>query len=60
MSINYQLSQSELERYKKYSGLNLPRHTSYPAVPFWKEYEGDKTLNKLGTGLDLLTHSNGH
>ena len=47
MSINFQLSQIELERYKKYSGLNLPRHTSYPAVPFWKEYQGDETLDKL-------------
>ena len=47
MGINFQLSQSELQCYKKYSGLNLPRHTSYPAVPFWKEYQGEQTLQKL-------------
>lgn len=51
MSISFHLSENELKSYKKYSSLNLPRHTSYPAVPFWQEYQGDQTLKKL---LDVV------
>lgn len=32
---DWTLTQRERETYFKYSGLSLPRHTSYPSVPHW-------------------------
>jgi oxygen-independent coproporphyrinogen-3 oxidase len=32
----YSLSAAERETYRRYAGLALPRHTSYPTVPVWK------------------------
>ena len=30
-------SEAEIKVYNQYAKMNLPRHTSYPAVPFWKK-----------------------
>ncbi len=34
------LTTAERETYRRYAGLRLPRHTSYPAVPHWREDYG--------------------
>ncbi|MCI0341892.1 MAG: oxygen-independent coproporphyrinogen III oxidase [Planctomycetales bacterium] len=34
------LRPAERETYRRYAGLRLPRHTSYPAVPHWREDYG--------------------
>lgn len=31
----YALSSAQRETYRRYAGLSLPRHTSYPSVPAW-------------------------
>jgi hypothetical protein len=32
------LAERQREVYCRYAELALPRHTSYPAVPFWRDY----------------------
>lgn len=34
----YSLSETERATYRRYAALALPRHTSYPAAPAWREY----------------------
>ena len=41
----FSLDKKELEVYLKYANMNLPRHTSYPAVPFWKNDVCEKELS---------------
>lgn len=45
--MNLSLSPSELEIYNSYAGKNLPRHTSYPAAPFWKSDTKELTLFQI-------------
>ncbi len=33
--------------YRRYAGLTLPRHTSYPAVPFWRSYTAEEYADSL-------------
>jgi oxygen-independent coproporphyrinogen-3 oxidase len=33
---SYRLTEAERETYRRYAGLALPRHTSYPIAPLWK------------------------
>lgn len=35
--MHFHLAENEITNYLKYAKLNLPRHTSYPAVPYWHE-----------------------
>lgn len=36
----YRLTESERQTYRRFAALALPRHTSYPIVPFWKSDYG--------------------
>ncbi len=40
----YELSSSERQTYRRYAGLALPRHTSYPSVPYWTQEYGPDEL----------------
>jgi oxygen-independent coproporphyrinogen-3 oxidase len=40
----YHLTWSEREVYRRYAGLALPRHTSYPVVPVWKSTYGPEAF----------------
>lgn len=58
-SIHFSLTANQLEIYTKYSGLALPRHTSYPIAALWTEeynHETYKTqLQELGNSRDNLS-----
>lgn len=49
--------------YHRFSKLNLPRHTSYPAVPFWSGIEDDsvysnklRDISQLGSPTSFYLH----
>lgn len=35
--MQYRLNSDDIKSYKTFSNLKLPRHTSYPAVPYWNK-----------------------
>ena len=41
------LSPEQFSIYQKYACMNLPRHTSYPAAPFWQKDNKDLTLFQI-------------
>ncbi|MBI2601626.1 MAG: oxygen-independent coproporphyrinogen III oxidase [Deltaproteobacteria bacterium] len=53
------LSPEQREIYLKYAKLSVPRHTSYPAAPFWKdEYPAEnvsKAVSELAQGKNALS-----
>ncbi len=57
-----QLTECQREVYRRYAELALPRHTSYPAVPFWGLYDEDQfhaaidRSNRCGDGLSVYVH----
>ncbi len=60
---NFQLTADETASYLKYAKLNLPRHTSYPAAPYWDESfsmqdarEALDTLRKNKNPISLYLH----
>src|SRR5262249_49498135 len=59
----YRLTEAERETYRRYAGLALPRHTSYPAVPFWRpeygpaDFRADlRRSHRHGRPLSLYVH----
>ncbi len=55
------LTSQERRTYLRYARLNLPRHTSYPAVPFWKKHSADDYRRALvaevpPSGWSLYVH----
>jgi oxygen-independent coproporphyrinogen-3 oxidase len=59
----YELSESERVIYRQFAALNLPRHTSYPAVTAWQEgYQTNEFLADLaaeaalGQAVSLYVH----
>ena len=52
LMMNVELSLSELEVYKSYANKNLPRHTSYPAAPFWESETKTLTLFQIIENLE--------
>ena len=57
-----QLNQRERRTYRWYAELGLPRHTSYPTVPFWGRYGQDEfgqaleRSNRSDCDLSLYVH----
>lgn len=57
-----QLTKIQREVYRRYAELALPRHTSYPAVPFWQPFGEDEfraaieRSNERGGDLSLYVH----
>lgn len=51
--MHFQMTEQETAIYLKYAKLNLPRHTSYPAAPFWQDQFPLETVKKALTGLEL-------
>jgi len=49
--MQFQLAESEIKTYLKYAKMNLPRHTSYPAAPYWQE---NFPLNGIKEALGVL------
>lgn len=49
--MHYTLSDTEIQTYLKYAKQNLPRHTSYPAAPYW---EKDFSIEKVKIALQGL------
>ncbi len=44
----FSLNSNEMSSYQSFSKLALPRHTSYPAVPYWKDKFNQYEVNQLG------------
>jgi oxygen-independent coproporphyrinogen-3 oxidase len=57
---SFSLSPAERAVYRRYSGLALPRHTSYPIAPVWREdYQAQdfcEDLQAAGGPLSLYVH----
>jgi oxygen-independent coproporphyrinogen-3 oxidase len=57
---NYTLSGAERTTYRHYAGLALPRHTSYPIAPVWRDdyHAGDfrQDLQRVRRPLSLYIH----
>ena len=56
------LTNQQRQTYLRYARLNLPRHTSYPAVPFWKAQTADDYRRALvaevpPSGWSLYVHN---
>jgi oxygen-independent coproporphyrinogen-3 oxidase len=44
----YRLTDAQRQTYRRYAGLALPRHTSYPIAPFWTtDYDADDLRDEL-------------
>lgn len=63
LPMKYQLSEEDIQNYLDFAKQNLPRHTSYPAAPFWqKDYALEnvkgalKTLKENDEPLSLYFH----
>jgi oxygen-independent coproporphyrinogen-3 oxidase len=59
----YRLTEAERTVYRRYAALALPRHTSYPAAPFWKADYGPapfaedlRRTRQGGRSLSLYVH----
>src|SRR5262245_47777377 len=59
----YTLTPPERETYRRYAGIALPRHTSYPIAPFWNPEYGPadlcddlRLLSPEGRPLSLYIH----
>ena len=59
----YRLTEAEREIYRRYAGLSLPRHTSYPIAPVWSPdfgpndlRDGLRRLRDSGRPLSLYVH----
>lgn len=59
----FNLNKQEQQTYFKYAQMNLPRHTSYPAAPFWKSEVKEEelaqtfsTLSKSHNDFSLYIH----
>ena len=51
---SYTLTYQERATYKRYAGLALPRHTSYPAAPAWQSSYGADEFHDLdGSAANL-------
>ncbi len=46
MSKSFSLSAHQKDTYLKYSGLSLPRYTSYPSIPAWKDSTRISTIKE--------------
>lgn len=49
----FQMTEQEKTTYLKYAKLNLPRHTSYPAAPFWQSQFPLETVQRALEELSL-------
>jgi len=59
MSDAYQLTPEQRQVYLRFSGLALPRHTSYPIAPIWSDQFGGaayrQELGRLGSNRSALS-----
>ena len=57
-----QLTEHQRQVYRRYAELALPRHTSYPAAPFWGPYSEEQfhaaidRSNRSGRDLSIYVH----
>jgi len=50
--MRFSLLEDERNIYMKYAGMSLPRHTSYPTVPFWESPFDKEVLAKFLFQID--------